>query len=98
MTGSTTNLPAIDYSITAPMETVPEIGAWTVVRIPDTRALLGTGKAVKVAGTIDGHAFAATMLPLGDGSHCLPIKAAVRKTIGKQAGDTVSIHLDQRFS
>ena len=33
---------------------------------------------------------------LGDGTHILPVKAAVRKAIGKGPGDDVAIHLHQR--
>jgi hypothetical protein len=33
----------------------------------------------------------------GDGRHKLPIKADVRKAISKQAGDTVTVQLEQRL-
>jgi hypothetical protein len=36
-------------------------------------------------------------MPLGDGTHMLPVKAAVRKAIGKAAGDTVLVRLDERI-
>ena len=37
-------------------------------------------------------------MALGDGRHKLPVKADVRKAISKQAGDTVTVRLDQRLN
>ena len=68
-------------------------GGWTYVLWSDSVAYLGTGKAAKVEGTIDGHDFKATFLPWGNGSHMLPIKAALLKVLKKHAGDTVEVRL-----
>ncbi|MEU3167991.1 DUF1905 domain-containing protein [Streptosporangium sp. NPDC006930] len=87
----------LDHAFTAPIE---KDGAFaTFVTVPDSAELLGTRRAVKVGGTIDGHPFTATLMPSGNGPHWLPIRAALCKLIGKdQAGAEVTFHLDQRFS
>lgn len=88
----------IEFTITGVLETDQSIGGWTILPLPGVADVLGTRKAVKVAGTIDGEPFAATIMPWADGVQMIPVKAPVRKKIGKDAGDEVSVHLTERFT
>lgn len=68
-------------------------GGWTYVVWPESAEFLGTRKAVKVAAKIEDHEFNATFLPVGDGTHMLPLSKTVIKAIGKSGGDTVAVEV-----
>ena len=69
----------------------PAQGGWTYVVMPGSATFFGTRGRVRVTGTIDGVPFASSFMALGDGTHKLPVKADIRKTIGKDVGDTVAV-------
>lgn len=88
----------IDTTFTSPIIRDESKGGWTIVLMPGSSDFFGTRKPVRVAGTVDGHPFAATMLPMGDETHMIPVKAALRKTVGKDNGADVTVRLERRFS
>ena len=46
-------------------------------------------------GAIDGEPFTGALMAQGDGTHRLPVRAALQKRINKEAGDTVRVRIDE---
>ncbi len=75
---------------------------WTYIGITAAQARRinpGVKVGYRVKGKLDAFDFEKTaLLPMGGGAFILPLKASVRKAIGKRQGDKllVAIELDQR--
>ncbi len=77
------------------LEKYPGKGGWTYAAIPevlqDKKSPFGW---VKVRGRIDNYEIKNyRLMPMGNGKLFLPVKADIRKKIGKQAGNYVHIVL-----
>jgi hypothetical protein len=88
----------LDHTFTAPIGVQVKGDVWSCVEMPGSAEFFGTGKTVKVVATVDTHPLRAGLMPTGTGGHMLSISATLRKKLGKDIGDDVTVHLTERLT
>ncbi len=96
MTDPTTSL---DLTFTAPIGVDVKGELWPCVELAGATELLGTGRSVRVDGSVDDVAVTNIgLMPTGRGELMLSLNAKLRKRLGKGVGDTVTVRLSRRLS
>ena len=77
------------------LEKFPGKGGWTYILLPEiTPEHKDYQGQVKVSGSIDQFTFQdVSLFPYGKGRYFMTVNAAVRKAIGKEAGQTVALRI-----
>ncbi|HMH21941.1 MAG TPA: YdeI/OmpD-associated family protein [Puia sp.] len=72
---------------------------WSYIRVPAaiaTKLKPSIKKSFRVKGRLDNYEFnKVALLPMGEGDFIMPLKAAVRKAIGKNKGATLEIRMEE---
>ncbi|GAA3893245.1 hypothetical protein GCM10022381_38680 [Leifsonia kafniensis] len=88
----------LDVTFTGPIGIEIKGDLWSCVEFPGSVELFGTGKAIKVVRLADDEPVSLALMPNGSGCHMVSISAKVRKKLGKNVGDDVTVHLSERLS
>lgn len=83
------------YSFEAILKKVPDIDGAYVEFPYDVREEFGKGR-VKVHATFDGVPYDGSLVRMKTPGHIIGVLKAIRKQIAKQAGDTVSVTIQER--
>jgi hypothetical protein len=85
---------AVRFKATLLRPAQPKNATWRFLRVPaDASKHLPSRGMVSVTGTLDGHAFKATLDPDGEGSHWLKVPRALHEAAGADAGESVALEL-----
>ena len=86
----------LDHTFTAPIGVDVKGETWSCVEMPGSAEFFGTKKAVRVDATIDGIKLPDIgLMVTGRGGHMLSVSAKLRKQLGKELGDEVTVDYDQ---
>jgi hypothetical protein len=88
----------LNHTFTAPIGVNIKGSMWQCVEMPGSAEFFGTRKSVRVDAEVDGIPLPNVgLMVTGTGGHMLSLSAKIRKQLGKDIGDTVTVHLLKRL-
>ena len=84
------------YRFNAVLQKVPDIDGAYIEFPYDAKAEFGKGR-VKVHATFDGVPYDGILVKMGTPCHIIGVRKEIRKQIGKQAGDTVAVTIEELY-
>ena len=89
----------LDTTFTAPIGLQVKGETWSCIEVPGSAELFGTRKGVRADVVIDGIPLPNVgLLVTGAGGHMLSVSAALRRRLGKELGDAVTVRLERRLT
>lgn len=87
----------LDHTFSAPIGVSVKEEIWSCVEMPGSAEFFGTKKAIRVDLEVDDIALANIgFMVTGTGGHMFSLNAKLRKQLGKEIGDTVTVRLLRR--
>lgn len=83
------------YRFEAVIRKVPDIDGAYIEFPYDVRAEFGKGR-VKVHATFDGEPYEGSLVRMKTPGHIIGLRQNIRKKIGKQPGDSVTVTIEER--
>jgi hypothetical protein len=89
-----------EYSATDKVELFPQKGGWYYIKIPLNITKPFQNKAdrglIAIKARVGDYTWDTSLLPLGDGTHFIPLNAKVRKKESIDIGDRITIYFTLR--
>lgn len=87
----------LEHTFTAPIGVDVKGEVWACVEMPGSAEFFGTGRSVRVDLVVDDLPLSDVgMMVTGTGGHMVSLNASVRRRLGKDIGDIVTVQLVRR--
>ena len=89
----------LDHEFTAPIGVEVKGETWACVEMTGSAEFFGTKRTVRVDAVVDGIPVPNVgLMVTGGGGHMLSLSKVLRAKLGKDLGDTVTVHLSERLT